>query len=72
MTEIHPQLAAGLARWFRLVRLLGAGGVGAVYPAEQIAVGSRPAIAPAQDVGTPLVGAPSMGMTGHAPTTGQP
>ncbi len=42
MTEIDAQLAASLAPRFRLVRQLGAGGMGAVFPAEQIAVGNRP------------------------------
>ena len=42
MTEIDAQLAASLARRFRLVRRLGAGGMGAVFLAEQIAVGNRP------------------------------
>ena len=42
MTEIDAHLAAGLARRFRLVRQLGAGGMGAVFLAEQIAVGNRP------------------------------
>jgi serine/threonine-protein kinase len=42
VTEIDAQLAASLARRFRLVRQLGAGGMGAVYLAEQIAVGNRP------------------------------
>jgi serine/threonine protein kinase len=42
VTEIHAQLAASLSRRFRLVRLLGAGGMGAVFLAEQIAVGNRP------------------------------
>ena len=42
MTEIDAHLAAGLARRFRLVRRLGAGGMGAVFLAEQIAVGNRP------------------------------
>ncbi len=42
MTEIDPHLASSLASRFRLVRQLGAGGMGAVYLAEQIAVGNRP------------------------------
>ena len=42
MIEIDAQLAASLARRFRLVRQLGAGGMGAVYLAEQVAVGNRP------------------------------
>jgi len=42
VTEIDAQLAASLARRFRLVRRLGAGGMGAVFLAEQIAVGNRP------------------------------
>ena len=42
MTEIDAQLAASLSRHFRLIRQLGAGGMGAVFLAEQIAVGNRP------------------------------
>ncbi len=42
MTDIDAQLAASLLGRFRLVRQLGAGGMGAVYLAEQIAVGNRP------------------------------
>ena len=40
--QIDSQLAASLARRFRLIRQLGAGGMGAVFLAEQIAVGNRP------------------------------
>jgi serine/threonine-protein kinase len=42
VTEIDTNLAAGLARRFRIVRRLGAGGMGTVFLAEQIAVGNRP------------------------------
>ncbi len=42
MTEIDAHLAASLSRRFRLIRRLGAGGMGAVFLAEQIAVGNRP------------------------------
>ena len=42
VTEIDAHLAASLSRRFRLVRQLGAGGMGAVFLAEQIAVGNRP------------------------------
>ncbi len=41
-TAAEGQLAAGLARRFRIVRRLGAGGMGTVYLAEQIGVGNRP------------------------------
>jgi formylglycine-generating enzyme required for sulfatase activity len=41
-TETEAQLAAGLCRRFRLVRRLGAGAMGTVFLAEQIAVGNRP------------------------------
>jgi serine/threonine-protein kinase len=41
-TETEAQLAAGLSSRFRLVRRLGAGGMGTVFLAEQIAVGNRP------------------------------
>jgi serine/threonine-protein kinase len=40
-TETEAQLAAGLSRRFRLVRRLGAGAMGTVFLAEQIAVGNR-------------------------------
>jgi serine/threonine-protein kinase len=40
--RIDANLAASLSRRFRLVRRLGAGGMGAVFLAEQIAVGNRP------------------------------
>ena len=42
MTEIDAHLAASLSRRFRLVRRLGAGAMGTVFLAEQIAVGNRP------------------------------
>jgi serine/threonine-protein kinase len=41
-TETETQLAGGLSRRFRIVRQLGAGGMGAAFLAEQIAVGNRP------------------------------
>src|SRR5579862_9106475 len=46
LTAVVPgaetQLAAGLSRRFKIVRRLGAGGMGTVYLAEQIGVGNRP------------------------------
>ena len=42
VTATEAQLAAGLSRRFRLVRRLGAGGMGTVFLAEQIGVGNRP------------------------------
>ena len=41
-TETEAQLAAGLYRRFRIVRRLGAGGMGTAFLAEQIGVGNRP------------------------------
>jgi eukaryotic-like serine/threonine-protein kinase len=41
-TPTEDLLAAGLSRRFRLVRRLGAGGMGTVFLAEQIGVGNRP------------------------------
>ncbi len=41
-TETEAQLAAGLSRRFRIVRRLGAGGMGRVFLVEQIGVGNRP------------------------------
>ncbi len=42
VTGTEAQLSAGLARRFRIVRRLGAGGMGTVFLAEQIGVGNRP------------------------------
>jgi serine/threonine-protein kinase len=42
VAESGAQLVAGLARHFRIVRRLDAGGMGAVFLAEQIGVGNRP------------------------------
>ena len=41
-TATEAQLAAGLSRRFRLVRRLGAGGMGTFFLAEQVGVGNRP------------------------------
>jgi serine/threonine-protein kinase len=41
-SETEAQLAWGLARRFRIVRRLGAGGMATVFLAEQIGVGNRP------------------------------
>src|SRR5208282_3195428 len=41
-TQAEAQLAGQLSRRFRLVRRLGAGGMGTVFLAEQIGVGNRP------------------------------
>jgi serine/threonine-protein kinase len=41
-TATEAQLVAGLSRRFRIVRRLGAGGMGTVFLAEQIGVGNRP------------------------------
>src|ERR1039458_5591227 len=40
-TETDAQLAANLSRRYRIVRRLGAGGMGTVFLAEQLAVGDR-------------------------------
>jgi serine/threonine protein kinase len=42
VTETEAQLAASLARHFRVVKRLGAGGMGTVFMAEQLGVGNRP------------------------------
>jgi serine/threonine protein kinase len=42
--DLDTDLAASLARRFRPVRPLGAGGMGAVFLAEQIAAGNRPVV----------------------------
>ena len=42
VSETEAHLASGLARHFRIVRRLGAGGMGTVFLAEQITVGNRP------------------------------
>ena len=42
VTANEGQFAAGLSRRFRIIRRLGAGGMGTVYLAQQIGVGNRP------------------------------
>jgi serine/threonine-protein kinase len=42
LKQIATHLAASLSRRFRLIRQLGAGAMGTVFLAEQIAVGNRP------------------------------
>jgi serine/threonine-protein kinase len=42
VTATEAELAAGLARRYRIIRRLGGGGMGTVFLAEQIAVGNRP------------------------------
>ncbi len=42
VSATEADLAAGLARRYRIVRRLGGGGMGTVFLAEQIAVGNRP------------------------------
>ncbi len=41
-SSTEANLAAGLARSYRIIRRLGGGGMGAVFLAEQIALGNRP------------------------------
>jgi len=42
VSETEQQLATGLSRRYRIVRRLGAGGMGTVFLARQIGVGNRP------------------------------
>jgi len=42
VTETEAELAAGLSHRYRIVRRLGAGGMGTVFLAQQIGVGNRP------------------------------